>query len=192
MSKKEMNKAIKGMDNSGDREKFIENVKNGKIKEKEKGHTNSLAPQKKERGDAISQLEKSGDIAKQGFFAERTPGAEGKILAKIKENRGQQSFGNAKAPDPKRIAKINAFANYLEVKEGKNSKEDQLDAKRELLNASSIKGENVDKTSFAGGSEKPESSSTSSEPPTPPSQPSREPASAPPIPPAPTSSPSTQ
>ena len=192
MSKKEMNKAIKGMDNSGDREKFIENVKNGNIKEKEKGHTDSLAPQKKERGDAISQLEKSGDIAKQGFFAERTPGAEGKILAKIKENRGQQSFGNAKAPDPKRIAKINAFANYLEVKEGKNSKEDQLDAKRELLNASSIKGENVDKTSFAGGSEKPESSSTSSEPPTPPSRASREPASAPPIPPAPTSSPSTQ
>ena len=144
MSKKEMNKAIKGMDNSGDREKFIENVKNGniQIQEKEKGR-NDLAPSRSERRTAINQLEKSGDIAQPriGRFAERSEGAEGKILAKIKENREQQSFGNAKAPDPKRIAKINAFANYLEVKEGKNSKEDQLDAKRELLNASSNKDE---------------------------------------------------
>jgi len=144
MSKKEMNKTLKGMDNADDREKFINNVKNGNIQEKEKGR-NDLAPSKNERQIAINQLQKSGDIVTPVFdylgLAKRSEGAEEKILERIEKNRNEQSFSGGKVVDGKRIAKLNAFANYLEVKEGKNSKEDQLDAKRKLLNASSNKDE---------------------------------------------------
>ena len=113
-----------------------------------------------ERQIAIHQLEKSGEIpritstfqpenphrdlfAKAKFvithsrksikaaFSERSASAEEKILDKIKENREQQSFGGGEKADGKEINRLEVFAKYLQTKEGKNSREDQLKAEND-------------------------------------------------------------
>ena len=142
MSSKEMKKAIKGMDDSDKRQEFIGNVKEGNIK----GDKNDQTPLKQERKEAVKELEKSGAIGTRNLnlfgynstsvknpFIQRSEGSEDKIIDKIKENRENKSDGGGKASDTR---KLEAFTKYLEVKEGKNSKEDQLEAKKGLLDAS--------------------------------------------------------
>ena len=118
-----------------------------------------------ERQIAINQLEKSGDIPrlastfdpknphrnfrdKVGFvltnpiksitaaFSERSESAEQKILARIKENREEQSFGGGnKKIDAKNINRLEAFAKHLEAKEGKNEIDDLAKTKKDLSEA---------------------------------------------------------
>jgi|GEM_PF-2377352 len=117
-----------------------------------------------ERQIAINQLEKTGDIPRitstfqpenpkrtllqkavfiathpgksiKAALSERSAGAEEKILERIGKNRNEQSFGGGEKADPKKINKLEAFASYLQIKEGKNTREDQRKAENDLTNA---------------------------------------------------------
>ena len=195
MSKKEMKKAIKGMDDSDKRQEFIDNVKSGNIQGKQEGRTGGSRLKKAfkeaaggnlseatktlaksditqdERRTAVRQLEASGDIAKLspsdkknqenltpyykaissvGNMAERLKSAisersdkdEEKILQRIQDNKLAQSFDKGANVDGKKIDKLESFAKYLEVKEGKNSKETQAEEK---IKSQQPNQENIDK-----------------------------------------------
>ncbi len=118
-----------------------------------------------ERQIAINQLEKSGDIPRlastfdpknphrsfkdkvvfalknpqksiPAAFSERSKSAEEKILARIKENREEKSFGGGnKDVDAKNINRLEAFAKHLEAKEGKNEIDDLAKTKKDLSEA---------------------------------------------------------
>jgi hypothetical protein len=145
MSEKDMKKAIKGMEDSDEsdksekREKFINDIKNGDIQGE--GSKKDIYLNNEERKTAINQLEKSGDIARHGTIvsnlglAKRSEGEEKKILDRIEKNRNEQSIDGGRQVDPKKINRLKAFADYLEAKEGKNSKKDQLEEKTKLHNA---------------------------------------------------------